>query len=234
MKAVILAGGKGTRLAPYTTVLPKPLMPIGEKPILDIVIRQMISNGFNDIILSVGYLAELIMAYCGDGRKYGVKLRYIKEDKPLGTAGPISLIPELNETFLLINGDILTTLNYSRLWKFHKRNKGLLTLAIQKRSVKIDFGVIDSLEINKIKRFVEKPVMEIYVGMGICVLEPEVQKYIQYNKKIDMPEVINRLLDDKKPVYAYISRNYWADIGRPDDYKRAVEDFTSMKYKFLK
>ncbi|MCK4817018.1 NTP transferase domain-containing protein, partial [bacterium] len=144
MKAVILAGGKGTRLKPYTTIFPKPLMPIGDKPILEIVIRQLKSHGFDEILMAVGHLAELIMTFFNDGRKYDVKIRYLREDKPLGTAGPLALMKdELNETFLMMNGDVLTTLDYSDLIEFHKTSGSVATIALKKRDVHIDFGVVE-------------------------------------------------------------------------------------------
>ncbi|MFZ2071059.1 MAG: sugar phosphate nucleotidyltransferase [Halobacteriota archaeon] len=143
MKAIILAGGKGTRLKPYTTVFPKPLMPIGDKPILEIVIRQLKSHAFDEIIITVGHLAELIMTFFTDGSKIGVKIEYSREDNPLGTAGGLGLIKEeLNKTFLMMNGDVLTTLDYSDLGNYHKRNGAIATIALNKRDVKIDFGVV--------------------------------------------------------------------------------------------
>ena len=144
MKAVILAGGKGTRLKPYTTVFPKPLMPINDKPILEIVIRQLKSHAFDDVIITVGHLAELIVTFFGDGSKFGVKIEYSREDKPLGTAGGLGLVKdELNETFLMMNGDVLTTLDYSDLVSYHKRNDAIATIALKKRDVKIDFVVVE-------------------------------------------------------------------------------------------
>jgi len=138
MKAVILAGGRGTRLAPYTTILPKPLMPIGDKPILDIVIRQLRYYGFTDITLAVGYLAELLVAYFGDGDRFGVTIRYSREEQPLGIAGPIALVDGLDEPFLVMNGDVLTTLNFSELMAFHRSSGAIATIATYPRSVKID------------------------------------------------------------------------------------------------
>jgi NDP-sugar pyrophosphorylase family protein len=173
MKAVILAGGKGTRLKPYTTVFPKPLMPIGDKPILEIVVRQLKSHGFEELIMAVGHLAELIMTFFNNGSKYGVKIKYTREDKPLGTAGPLALMKgELNESFLMINGDVLTTLNYSDLIDYHKKNGAIATIALNKRTVKIDFGVPEVDKANNIVGYTEKPGIEYLVSMGVYVFDP--------------------------------------------------------------
>ena len=143
MKAVILAGGRGTRLAPYTTVLPKPLMPVGERPILEIVISQLQNHGFTDIVLAVGHLAGLLEAYFGDGKRFGVDIAYSLEKKPLGTAGPLSLVEGLTERFLVMNGDVLTGIDYSDMLAHHERAGTIATVAVHPRSVKIDLGLVE-------------------------------------------------------------------------------------------
>jgi NDP-sugar pyrophosphorylase family protein len=232
MRAIILAGGKGTRLAPYTTVLPKPLMPIGEMPILEIVIRQLAHHGIRDITLAVGYLAELLMAYCGDGDKFGVKLNYSREEQPLGTAGPISLIPNLNETFLVMNGDLLTTLNYGAIWKYHKERGAIATLASYSREVKIDLGVVES-EDGWLKNYIEKPAYQYAVSMGIYIFEPAVLKYIPSNDHLDLPELVMNLIADGQKVNVFNFDGYWLDIGRHDDYEKAIEQFAQHRQSFL-
>jgi NDP-sugar pyrophosphorylase family protein len=222
MKAVILAGGKGTRLKPYTTVFPKPLMPIGDKPILEIVVRQLKSHGFDEAIITVGHLAELIMTFFEDGNKLGVKIGYSREDKPLGTAGGLGLIKkELNETFLMMNGDVLTTLDYYDLVKYHKRNGAIATIALKKRAVKIDFGVVEINDSNNIVGYTEKPEIEYLVSMGVYVFDPNVLEYIRPNKYLDFPDLIKELISNGETVKGYTYDGYWLDIGRPDDYKRA-------------
>ena len=222
MKAVILAGGKGTRLKPYTTVFPKPLMPIGDKPILEIVIGQLKSHGFDEAIITVGHLAELIMTFFGDGSKVGVKIKYSREDKPLGTAGGLGLIKqELNETFLMMNGDVLTTLDFSDLVNYHKRNGAIATIGLKKRDVKIDFGVVEIDESNNIVGYDEKPEFEYLVSMGVYLFEPTVLKYIRQNEYLDFPDLIKKLISNGETVKGYIYDGYWLDIGRPDDYERA-------------
>ena len=230
MKAVILAGGKGTRLRPYTTVLPKPLMPIGERPILEILIRQMSAKGFKDIIVTTGYLAELIMTFLGDGSKFGVKIKYSKEAKPLGTAGGLGFIKDdLSGDFLMVNGDLLTTLNFADLVDYHRKNQAVATIALKKRQIHIDFGVIE-LEgsTNNIKGYAEKPTMESFVSMGVYVLNADVLKYIKTDEYLDFPNLIQILMAAGQTVKGYVFDGYWLDIGRPDDYEKANTDIQDI------
>jgi NDP-sugar pyrophosphorylase family protein len=233
MRAIILAGGKGTRLAPYTTVLPKPLMPIGEMPILEIVMRQLVHHGFNDLTLAVGYLAELLMAYCGDGSKFGARIDYSREEQPLGTAGPIALVPNLNETFLVMNGDLLTTIDYSAMLKYHRERDALATIACYQRDVKIDLGVIDIDPDNWVADYIEKPTFHYTVSMGIYIFEPAILNYIPLNQHLDLPELVLNLIKAKKKVNVFNFNGYWLDIGRHDDYERAIEEFAMHRDEFL-
>jgi NDP-mannose synthase len=233
MRAVILAGGKGTRLAPYTTVLPKPLMPVGEMPILEIVIRQLVQHGFSDLTLAVGHLAELLMAYCGDGSKFGARLEYSREDHPLGTAGPISLISNLDQTFLVMNGDLLTTIDYGAMLEYHRERGALATIACFKRDVKIDLGVIEVDPENWVANYIEKPTYHYSVSMGIYIFEPGVLKYIPIGQRLDLPELVMKLMKAEKRVNVYHFDGYWLDIGRPDDYEKAIEEFSLHRESFL-
>jgi len=234
MKAVILAGGKGTRLAPYTVAFPKPLMPIGEHPILEIVIKQLRYHGFKEIILAVGHLAELIMTFFGDGSKYGVKIKYSRENTPLGTAGPLGLLKEeLRDTFLVMNGDVLSSLNYHSFVEYHKKNKSHATIALAKRGVEIDFGVIEVDGKEDVIGYTEKPNIEYLVSTGIYLFEPEVLDYIKPKKKMDLPDLIRELIKDGSKVKGYVNDAYWLDIGRPEDYEKANADFEKLKEKFL-
>ena len=229
MKAVILAGGKGTRLKPYTTVFPKPLMPLGDKPILEIVIRQLKSYGFDEAIITVGHLAELIMTFFGDGSKFGVKIKYSREDKPLGTAGSLGLIKkELNKTFLMMNGDVLTTLDFSDLVNYHKRNGAIATIALKKRDVKIDFGVVKIDDGNSIVGYTEKPEIKYLVSMGVYAFEPLVLEYINPHEYLDFPDLIKKLISNGEIVKGYVYDGYWLDIGRPEDYERASRDIEKI------
>ena len=232
MKAVILAGGKGTRLKPYTTVFPKPLMPIGDKPILEIVVQQLKSHGFNGIIMAVGHLAELIMTFFNDGSKYDINIKYTREDKPLGTAGPLALMKEeLNETFLMMNGDVLTTLDFSDLVNYHKRNGAIATIAMKKRDVKIDFGVVEIDDGNSIVGYKEKPKIDYLVSMGVYAFEPLLLEYIEPNEYLDFPDLIKKLISNGETVKGYVYDGYWLDIGRPDDYERASRDIDNIHDK---
>jgi NDP-sugar pyrophosphorylase family protein len=233
MRAVILAGGKGTRLAPYTTVLPKPLMPIGEMPILEIVIRQLERHGFNDLTLAVGYLAELLMAYCGDGSKFNVKLGYSREEQPLGTAGPIALVHDLNDTFLVMNGDLLTTIDYGAMLRYHRKRGALATIACYQRDVKIDLGVIEIGADNWVANYIEKPTYHYAVSMGIYLFEPAILKYIKPNQHLDLPDLVMNLMKEGQRVNVFNFDGYWLDIGRHDDYEKAVEEFSVHRSEFL-
>lgn len=224
MKTVILAGGKGTRLKPYATSFPKPLMPVGDKPILEILLRQLASHGQKDIIMTVGHLAELVMSFLGDGSQYGVRITYSREDKPLGTIGPLALvIEELNETFFVINGDTLTDLDYQRLLMNHKESKCIATIAVSKREIEIDYGVPHLTAMSTIEKYEEKPKIEYHVGTGICVFEPEVLNYIKPGEHLDLPNLLEKLFADRRKVNGYVHDGYWFDIGRPADYEAACK-----------
>lgn len=229
MKAVILAGGLGTRLRPYTTVFPKPLMPIGESPILEIIIRQLKAEGFDEITLAVGHLAELIMAFFNDGSKYGLKIDYSREEKKLGTAGGLGLLKErLDGDFLVMNGDVLTGLDFSEFLAFHKRTGSKVTIALNRRYVDIDFGVVDLDEDRKLVGYTEKPKIDYLVSMGVYAFNESVLEYINSNEYLDMPDLMKRLIAEGESVNGYIHEGYWLDIGRPDDYDRANEDIQKV------
>ncbi len=235
MKAVILAGGKGTRLAPYTTVFPKPLVPLGHRPILDIIVRQLAYYGITDIVLTVGYLAELIQAYfqtANDGMP-DVNLTYVKEREPLGTAGSLSLVDGLDEPFIVMNGDVLTSLNYAEMVDYHKRNGNALTIGIYDKQINIDLGVIEMDGADQVTGYLEKPVKHFPISMGIYVYDPKVLGYITPGQHLDFPELVERLLAAGEKVMGYHCKDYWLDIGNPGDYLRAQEQFEAMQDKFL-
>jgi NDP-sugar pyrophosphorylase family protein len=234
MKAVILAGGKGTRLAPYTTVFPKPLMPIDGIPILEVIVKQLAHFQVKELIFTVSSQSEpLLSAYFGNGTRYGVDICYSKEEKPLGTAGPLSLIPNLPETFLVMNGDILTTLNYQKLIKYHRRHRGIVTIAMSQKKVQLELGVMEFNRGYRLTRYIEKPTLSYSVSMGIYVFEKKVLKYIYPRKYLDFPEVIQRLIKQREKVICYPSDDFWLDIGRHEDYEEAQEKFQEMRKKLL-
>ncbi len=234
MKVVILAGGKGKRLEPYTTVLPKPLLPVGDFPILEVVIKQLKSYGFSDITLAVGHLGNLIESYFGGGEKLGVGIKYNFEQRPLGTVGALASIKNLNKTFLVLNGDILTTFNFSGFLDYHKKKRSIATIAVTKRKLKVDFGVAECDELEKLIRYTEKPALKYLVSMGIYLFEPEILKYIPKDEKLDFPELMNILLKKGDEVSVYRSDEFWLDLGRPEDYKRGIEEFDRIKAKLFK
>ncbi len=231
MRAVILAGGKGTRLRPYTTIIPKPLMPVGDRPILDVIIRQLKHHGFSQVTMAVGHLAELIEAYFSDGNKYGIKIDYSREDEPLGTVGSLSLIDGLDKTFLVMNGDVLTNLDYSTLVEFHEQNQAIATIATHNKEVKIDLGILEMDKGFRLKHYAEKPTLKYHVSMGIYVFEPEILSFIEPNGYLDFPDLVMALLKVDKKVIAFPFDGYWLDIGRQEDYVRAQEEFETLKEK---
>lgn len=228
MRAVILAGGKGIRLAPLTEVIPKPLVPINGKPIMEIVIRQLKRHGFERITLAVGYMADLIQAYFGDGAKFGVKIDYSFETTPLGTAGPLALLDDLQDTFLMMNADVLTDLDYRHLLAFHRSQGGIATIGAFEKEVKIDLGVIVADGDYRIVDYREKPSASFLVSMGIYVFEPQVLSYIRKNIYLDFPDLIKLLIHDKQQVKYYHFKGSWLDIGRHDDYAKANEEFINL------
>lgn len=234
MKAVVLAGGKGTRLAPYTKILPKPLMPIGDIPILEILLHQMKRAGVAEVIITVGHLAELLHAFFQDGERFGLKIDYSYESHPLGTAGPLSLVSDrLGETFLVVNGDVLTTLDLRQLIDAHRSSQAIATIASHVRQVKVDLGVLETNVSNQLTGYIEKPTYNFQVSMGIYVFEPAVLKYIPHNQYLDFPDLVLRLIKSGECVLSYPFTGYWQDLGRPDDYEQAIQEFDSLKAQIL-
>lgn len=235
MQALILAGGKGTRLRPYTAIIPKPLLPVGDYPILEIILRQLKQADFKEVILAVGYMSHLFESIFQQGERFGLKIRYSFEEKPLGTAGPISLaLDRLEDDFMVMNGDLLTTLNFRNLFDFHKQKAAAATIGLYEREVKIDFGVIETNEENRLIHYTEKPAFRFDVSMGINVLHKEsVQPYLESREQLDLPDLMLKLIENDLPVYCYREKCYWLDMGRLDDYEAATEVFESRKKEFL-
>ena len=233
MKAVILAGGKGSRLAPYTKVIPKPLMPIGDMPIMEVLLHQIKRAGVDEVILSVGHMASLLRAFFQEGEQLGMCIRYSYEKTPLGTAGPLAMVDGLDDTFLVMNGDVLTTLDFSELVKFHHASKALVTIAMYNRQVNIDLGVLQLNGGHEVTGYIEKPTYDFQVSMGVYVFEPAVLKYIPLQQYYDFPTLILRLLEAGERVVGFPFSGYWQDLGRPDDYEQAILDFETMRAQFL-
>ncbi len=229
MQAVILAGGKGTRLLPFTNVFPKPLVPLGEKPILDTILRQLKHFGFTHVTLAVGYMAEMIQTYVNHGGRYGLDITYSFEDEPLGTVGSLAQMDHLEQSFLVMNGDVITNLDYSDLLQFHKQHKGLITIGTYKKNFKIDLGIINHAVNNCITDYIEKPLHVFQVSMGVYVFEHEVLQYIEPHKHLDFPDLVKRLLANGRSVVSYPFDGYWLDIGNHSDYEKALEEYEHIK-----
>lgn len=232
-RAVILAGGKGTRLRPYTTVLPKPLMPIGDYPILEVIVRQLSHFGFTHITIAVNHQANLIQAFFQDGKKWNVKIDYSLEDIPLGTMGPLKLISDLPENFLVMNGDVLTDIDYSAFYSAHLSSGSIFTISSMFREQLIDFGVLDTNGQSRLIGFREKPRQTFQVSMGVYMLNKDALAYVPNQTIFGFDNLMLKLLEEKRPVSVLSHNGYWLDIGRPDDYEKAIDEFEILKNKFL-
>ncbi len=223
--ALIMAGGRGQRLYPYTAALPKPLMPIGDKPILEHVVRRLRRFGIRDIVLAVNHLAPLIETYFGDGRQFGCRISYIREGTPVGTAGPIALLPELADSLLVMNADVICDIDYTAMTRAHRRSRATITVASRMVSTVIGSGVLETDAAGHVVAYREKPSLEHRICMGIYVIEPRVRDMIAPGRQIDMPELITLLIAAGEPVAAYNHAGEWIDIGKPEDYARAQAEF---------
>lgn len=232
-RAVILAGGKGTRLAPYTVVFPKPLMPLGETPILEIVLRQLARDGFEHVTLAVGYLAELIEAYFGDGERFGVGLSYLRERDPLGTAGPLAFLPPASEPFLVMNGDVLTTLDYGGFLDGHTASGADVSISTFARSQRVDFGVVETDDSGLVTGYLEKPESDFLVSMGVNAVSPSVLDGLAAGERLDFPDLVLRLVAAGRPVRSVRFDGYWLDIGRHDDFEQAQREFAAHRAEFV-
>jgi NDP-sugar pyrophosphorylase family protein len=225
MKAIILAGGKGTRLRPFTAVIPKPLVPVGDRTILEILICRLKKEGITDLVLCVNHMSALIKAYFGDGAKWGVRIGYSEEEGLLGTVAPIKLVKNLPDDFLVMNGDLLTDLRFRDLYHCHLQNRSLLTIATCKRTSQIEFGVIDVDNTqNVVTGFREKPVQEVDVSMGVYAFNRRVLQYVPGEKPFGFDDLVLKLLCEKCVINVYPFSGYWLDIGRPADYDKANQD----------
>ena len=226
MKAVIQAGGKGTRLQPYTLVLPKPLMPVGNLPVIERLLKWLRRNGVREVFVTTGYLGHLLKALCSDGAQWDMSIEYTEEPEPLGTVGALNLVRDaLDETFLVLNGDLLTDLNLRAFIQFHRGHGDALTVGVTQKPVKVDMGVIYT-EGELINGFREKPTFSYEVSMGVYCMEPEVLDYIPQGVPFGFDDLMYRMLDEKSPVHVFRHSGLWVDVGRPEDFKRAQELFT--------
>ena len=232
-RVVVLAGGKGTRLHPYTVVFPKPLMPLGEYPILEVIVRQLAMNGFRHITLAVNHQANLIKAFFGDGTKWNVRIDYSLEPRPLSTIAPLCLIEDLPETFLLMNGDILTDLRFRDLYQEHLQSASVFTVSASQRTHTIDYGVLRADAANALVGFEEKPAMQYLVSMGVYVVQRSVLALVPPDQPYGFDDLMHTLIARGDRINVRPHPGYWLDLGRPDDYAQAVEEFERRKDALL-
>lgn len=231
-RAVIMAGGLGRRLYPYTAVLPKPLVPIGDRPILELLILQLRDAGVTHVTLATGHMAELVMAFFGSGEKYGIEIDYTLEEKPLGTVGPLGVIDGLDETFLVMNGDVLTDIDFQKLVEHHKRETALVTVATHRKAVKLSLGVIETDLMGHVIGFKEKPEFSVDVSMGIYVYEPRIVDRIPASEPMGFDDLMAQMLQDHATIATYPFDGVWFDIGIPEDYGKAIEYYEEHRDKF--
>lgn len=231
MRAVILAGGKGTRLRPFTASFPKALVPLGDKPVLEVLIEHLGRHGIVDVTLTLGHLAALVRTYFEQNErlKASANISYVQEFEPTGTAGSLSLVPGLTETFLAMNADLLTDIDFGALVRHHREQQAILTIATHTRRVRMELGVIDVGDDGLVRDYHEKPETAHQVSMGVYVYEPAVLEHIERGKYLDFPTLVLRLLERGERVSAYRTDCLWLDIGRPDDYARAQELYAEKR-----
>jgi NDP-sugar pyrophosphorylase family protein len=236
MRAVILAGGKGARLAPFTTVIPKPLLPVGDKPILEIICRQLAAAGFRRVTLALGYMGEYFKAFLGLHRSLHrlLTIDFVEEEWPTGTAGSLSCVPDLPESFLVMNGDILTTLDYAELMRHHARSGAVLTIAAHRKAVKIDLGILRLDDEQRVTGYVEKPTYHYPVSMGVYVFDASALAHVPPGRYLDFPDLVLALVAAGKKVLAYPNDAEWLDLGRPEDLQEATRRLAAREADFIR
>lgn len=230
LTAVIMAGGYGTRLRPLTENVPKPMLSAGGRPLLEQIVNQLSGNGIKKLYITTHYKPEIITNHFGDGSKFGVEIKYLHENEPLGTAGGLGMIKKRNGPLLIINGDILTQLDYQTLFEFHKEHRADMTVGVRKYEVQVPYGVIDTNGLD-ITQLIEKPLLKYFVNAGIYLLESSALDYIPEHKRFDMTDLIEHLIKDKRSVISFPIREYWLDIGQHTDYEQAQKDLHNGSIK---
>lgn len=233
MQVVILAGGLGTRLRPYTVALPKPLVPVGERPIVDILLRQLKAAGATRALVSTGHLSGIVRAYLGDGARYGLAIEYLEEDHPLGTAGPLAFMKEPEENFLVVNGDVLTTLDFRAFLDGHAAGGAAATIGLCRRESRVDFGVVEIAADGALSAYKEKPTETILVSMGVNAFHRKALKHLKAGESIGMPDFFLRLKAAGERVRGRVAEAEWLDIGRPDDYELANKRMAESSKAYL-
>lgn len=233
MHAVIMAGGRGSRLAPYTTVLPKPLMPLDDRPILAVVLEQLVNAGVTGVTISVGHLAGLIESWVQHQSHVDIPIGFVYEDEPLGTAGALANVELPGGTFLAMNGDILTTLDFAALARHHDASGGLATMATNVRTIDVQYGVVHTDDAGNIARLEEKPRLSYTVSMGVYAMSPELVSLIAPGERIDFPDLLLRAIGAEHDIATFAFDGYWRDIGNREDYEQAIADFAAEPARYL-
>ena len=232
MRAIILAGGKGVRLKPYTTLIPKPLVPLGgQRSVVELVVMQLANAGFTRITLAVSHFSDLVMAYFGDGKKWGIAIDYSLELKPLNTIGPLTIIGDLPENFLVMNSDVLCNLDFKKFFREHVSSRGQVSVAACQRDSLVDFGVLKYDARNYLTEFYEKPVNRFQVSMGVYCFNRSVIRKLPKNHPYGFDQLMLDGLKNKSKIRIYPFKGFWLDIGRPEDYQYADENYKKIKNK---
>jgi NDP-sugar pyrophosphorylase family protein len=234
-RAIVLAGGHGTRLRPYTAVIPKPLVPVGDRPVLDIGVRQLRRSGFGRVTIATGYLAELVEAFFGDGGRYGLRIDYFREDEPLGTVGALAYIEDVDRPFLVMNGDVLTDLDFAALLQHHERSDAIATIAVMTHRIDVSLGVlqVDERDADRVAGYIEKPAIDVDASMGVYCFSPAVRDHIVHGEHLDFPDLVLRLLARGEVVRTWRPDAYWLDIGRHEDHELATREFERNRGRFV-
>ncbi len=228
LQAVVMAGGFGTRLHPLTGDVPKPMLPVGSKPLMERIVEHLQALGIRRVSVTTHYKHETIAEHFGDGSRFGVEIQYVNEENPLGTAGALGLMEAPQETLLVINGDILTHLDFRAMFSYHRDYRADLTVGVRQYGLQVPYGVVECEGVS-VRRLTEKPLLNFFVNAGIYLLEPAVHSYIPSGQRFDMTDVIQRLLEEGRSVVSFPIREYWLDIGQPSDYEQAQEDVKNWK-----
>ena len=229
LRAIVMAGGFGMRLRPLTEQIPKPMLPVGDRPLLELIVDQLRSAGIRQVNLATHYKSDVIANHFGNGQGFGVDIRYVKEDQPLGTAGALSLLEDSHEPLLVMNGDILTRVDFRAMLNFHKEHDAELTVAVRQYDFRVPYGVIEAEGAN-VRGIIEKPVVSQFINAGIYLLSPAVRRLIPNGKPYDIPDLIQRLLKQGQPVVCFPIREYWLDIGKADHYDQAQSDIAAGRF----
>lgn len=230
LRAVVMAGGFGTRLRPLTDEIPKPMLPIGNRPLLELIVEQLREAGIRQVNVATHYKGEVISEHFKDGQDFGVDIRYVKEDQPLGTVGALSLLEESDEPMLVINGDILTRVDFRAMLQFHREHNADLTVAVRQYELSVPYGVVDTDGVA-VRGIYEKPVVKQFINAGIYLLNPAVKLMIPNGQPYDIPDLIQLLLKEARTVVCFPIREYWLDIGKADHYDQAKSDVANGVFK---